>query len=91
MALTFEGESKEAILEARKIVAIINGEEESDRQHEYTHNGYADIFRDAESYVFCVRGWGHLTGTGGLRLPEKGAAKIQDDFIAYILKRLNGE
>ncbi len=91
MALTFEANTKEEILEARKIVAIINGEAESDREHEYVHNGYADIYRDAESFVFSVRGWGHLTGTGGLRLPEKGASRIQDDFIAYILKRLNGE
>jgi len=92
MALTFaDADTKEQILENRRIVAIINGEEESDRQNEYIHNGYADISCDAERIVFSVRGWGHLTGTGGLRLPEKGAARIQDDFIAYILKRLNGE
>jgi len=91
MALTFDADTEEQILEARKIVAIINGEEEPDRQHEYVHNGYADIYCDAERFVFSVRGWGHLTGTGGLHLPEKGAARIQDDFIAYILKRLNGE
>lgn len=92
MALTFEeADTKEQILENRRIVAIINGEAESDRQHEYIHNGYADISCDAERIVFSVRGWGYLTGTGGLRLPEKGAARIQDDFIAYILKRLNGE
>lgn len=91
MALTFDADTEEQILEARKIVAIINGEQESDRQHEYVHNGSADIYCDAERFVFSVRGWGHLTGTGGLHLPEKGAARIQDDFIAYILKRLNGE
>jgi len=91
MALTFESNTKEEILEARKIVAIINGEAESDRQHEYIHDGCAGIFCDARRLVFSVRGYGYLTGTGGLHLPWSGAIRVQDDFIAYILKRLNGE
>ena len=90
MALTFEGETEEQIREARRIVAIINGEQETDGAHEYVHNGYADIYCDAERFVFSVRGWGHLTGSA-IRLPAKEAARIQDDFIAYILARLNVE
>ena len=42
-------------------------------------------------YQFLVRGWGYLTGCGGLNLPEDLAAKIQDEFIDYIINRLNGE
>ena len=42
-------------------------------------------------YQFLVRGWGHLTGCGGLNLPEDLAAKIQDEFIDYIINRLNGK
>lgn len=42
-------------------------------------------------YQFLVRGWGHLIGCGGLNLPGDLAAKIQDEFIDYIINRLNGE
>lgn len=42
-------------------------------------------------YQFLVRGWGHLTGCGGLNLPGDLAAKIQDEFIDYIINRLNGK
>ena len=93
MALTFEGETEEQIREARNIVAIINGEQETDGAHEWVHYGSADIYcdaGDAERFVFSVRGWGHLTGAS-MRLSEKEAAHIQDDFIAYILARLNGD
>ena len=90
MALTFDAYTEEQIHEARRIVAIINGEQPSDGAHEYVHNGCADIYCDAERFVFSVRGWGHLTGSP-MRLPVKSAARIQDDFIAYILARLNGE
>lgn len=39
--------------------------------------------------VFIVtRGWGYLTGTGGLHLKEEDAIKIQDDFAAYIVEQL---
>ena len=35
---------------------------------------------------FLVRGWGHLTGT--LNLSNEEAAKIQDDFINWIIEVL---
>lgn len=89
MALTFEGDTEELIQEARNIVAIINGEATPSESHEWVHNnGSVDISCDAERFVFSVRGWGHLTGAP-MRLPEKEAVRIQDDFIAYILDRLN--
>lgn len=90
MALTFAADTEEQIQDARRMVAIINGEQDADGAHEYVHNGHADIYCDAERFVFSVRGWGYLTGAP-MRLPEKDAARIQDDFIAYILARLNGE
>jgi hypothetical protein len=45
-------------------------------------------FKDGETDLFCVRGWGGLIGIGGLNLSEKKAAKIQDDFVEYITKQL---
>lgn len=35
-----------------------------------------------------VRGWGYLTGVGGLNLPEEEAAKIQDEFSDWIYETL---
>lgn len=41
--------------------------------------------------IICMRGWGMLCGPGGHNLPEEQAAKIQDSFRDYIIKRLNCE
>lgn len=71
-----------------KIVSIINGEMDSDFLPEWEADGCDILYQGA--YAFCVRGWGYLTGTGGLNLPEGDAEKIQDEFISYILSRLNG-
>lgn len=38
-----------------------------------------------------IRGWGHLTGCGALNLPDHEAAKIQDDFGEWIVKKLKQE
>lgn len=42
-----------------------------------------------EVRVLLVRGWGMLTGVGGYHLPVEEASKIQDEFIAHILRCLN--
>jgi len=39
--------------------------------------------------VFLIRGWGHLTGIGGLHLPQEEAARLQDEFEQYIVETLN--
>ncbi|MFT6125815.1 MAG: hypothetical protein ACJAVA_000257 [Flavobacteriaceae bacterium] len=41
-------------------------------------------FYDGDNYIFCVRGWGGLTGSGALNMKENAAAKIQDDFCDFI-------
>tara|TARA_R110002124_G_scaffold286593_1_gene467970 strand:- start:639 stop:977 length:339 start_codon:yes stop_codon:yes gene_type:complete len=45
-------------------------------------------FYDGDNYIFCVRGWGGLTGTGALNLSQDKAAKIQDDFCDFIEETL---
>lgn len=39
-----------------------------------------------------IRGWGMLTGGGvcGFGLDQSEAEKIQDQFVDYILEKLNG-
>lgn len=41
--------------------------------------------------IIRIRGWGHLTGCGALNLPSEKAAKIQDDFGEWIVKKLKQE
>ena len=45
-------------------------------------------FYDEDNYIFCVRGWGGLTGCGALNMNENKAAKIQDDFCDFIIRKL---
>ena len=73
------------------IIDIINGECPTDYEAKWTAgDDVTEIYYKGE-FQFLVRGWGHLTGCGGLNLPEDLAAKMQDGFIAYILDRLNGK
>lgn len=72
-----------------KIVDIINGDTESDFLPEWQAKG-CDILYQGE-YAFCVRGWGYLISQAGLNLSIDVAKKIQDEFISYILSRLNGK
>lgn len=75
----------------KHIVEIINGEKPSDFEPEWEldENETCQINYKGE-FQFLVRGWGHLTGCGGLNLPAELAAEMQDGFINYILGRLNG-
>lgn len=48
------------------------------------------IIWDAKGHhVLDVRGWGHLTGGGGLALPTEEAEKIQDEFGERVVAALN--
>ena len=99
MALTFEADTKYQIENARRIVRIINGEESPKPGEEWVVRGVDFFTQDANyeeqiegwSYVFCVRGWGHLTGTGAMNLPVKEAERIQDEFVHFILEKLNSQ
>ena len=44
---------------------------------------------DLNCSLLRIRGWGHLTGIGGLHLSEEEAKAIQDEFGEYIVKMLN--
>lgn len=48
-------------------------------------NTNEDFYVDGK-YIFCVRGWGHLTGTGALNLEYDKAIEIQNGFIDHVLK-----
>ena len=82
MTLMFDGLKEN---ERKQIVSAINGESEFCVKG-LTFDG-CEFYVDRE-YVFCVRGWGRLTGTGGLNLGTKKAEKIQDEFIKFIANTL---
>lgn len=73
---------------AKEVLSVING----DAENKYENVEYKDgrIFVDCKP-LFLIRGWGHLTGCGGLNLPSETAAKIQDDFGNWIVGKLKGE
>ena len=77
------------------IIAKLNGDDSI-----ILENYYNFSYKDGEIWAFStkakkkkhimlIRGWGHLTGTGGLHLKDEAAAKIQDDFGQYIVETLN--
>lgn len=49
-----------------------------------THKG-CDFYQN-DKYIFCVRGWGYLTGYLGLS--EEKALEIQNGFIEYIYNQI---
>ena len=76
----------------KHIIDVINGECPSDFNPGWklSDNDCCAITYNG-AYQFLVRGWGHLIGCGGLNLPISLAVKIQNEFIDYIINRLNGE
>ena len=93
MAMTFEygrDATEDKMLNKLRlnVVNCVNGKAKCETEGRWTHNG-PDFFLDGE-FIFCVRGWGHLTGTGGLHLDEDDAAATQDDFINFIQHKLDG-
>lgn len=73
------------------IIDIINGECPTDYEAKWTAGDDVTEIYYKGKFQFLVRGWGRLTGCGGLNLPEDLAAKMQDGFITYILNKLNGK
>lgn len=75
---------------ALKILNVLNGGEEHLPFMPFSAKGLF-IIDSTRNPVIIMRGWGYLTGVGGLNLAPKQAAKIQDELQGWILKRLNGE
>lgn len=75
----------------KRVCRVLNGEIKADFPHKFeASKNNTSIFYNGE-LVFFVRGLGHLTGRYALNLNPKLAANIQGDFIAHVVKTLNGE
>ena len=76
----------------QELIDVINGDRALTFKYKFYRNGtyiYSEhpVFKG--SPILCIRGWGHLIGTGGLHLSQEEATKIQDEFGDYIVEQLN--
>lgn len=76
----------------QELIDMLNGT----KQHQFKYKFYREgIEIHSENPIFkgepvlLIRGWGYLTGIGGLHLPQEEAIKIQDEFGDYIVEQLN--
>lgn len=83
MALMFDFNVQKE--DAEKIVNTINGT----AKHKIKKLKFDGVdFFDKDNYIFCIRGWGNLTGIGANNLPESKAAEIQDAFRDFVHNQL---
>lgn len=54
-----------------------------------TQEIYVSDVDGIDQHCITIRGWGNLTGTGAHNLPLERAIKIQDDFMRWLLFKLN--
>lgn len=89
--MTFSGYDHANLPFMKRVCKVLNGEIRADFPHKFkvAKNNTAILYNG--ELVFLVRGWGHLTGFGGLNLNPQLAANIQDEFIKHVIKTLNGE
>jgi hypothetical protein len=77
----------------QQLVDVINGTNSDKRfKNQFYREGihiYSKASELKEVPILRVRGWGYLTGIGGLHLPQEEAIKIQDEFGDYIVEQLN--
>lgn len=73
----------------KKVIAIINGEQKPPHKNKFYRDGIEIYHKDLKLPILRIRGWGYLTGPGGLHLSSEEAVKIQDEFGDYIVKQLN--
>ena len=76
----------------KTIIDKINGKSKHQFKHKvFYKDGFISFLNEKEEtkHLLLVRGWGHLIGGGGYKLPPEKAAQIQDEFAEYIVEQLN--
>jgi hypothetical protein len=76
----------------QELIDVLNGTKQFQFKYKFYREGIEihsenPIFKGKP--VLLIRGWGYLTGTGGLHLSSEEAIKIQDEFGDYIVEQLN--
>ena len=76
---------------AKENVAILNGQKEGTPENKATYSASSQLIYRNNKRLFLVRGWGYLTGIGGLKLNPKIAAELQDNFGQWCADMINGK
>jgi len=74
------------------IIDILNDKIKSnytDKFHYWKQEQIVFIDSEPRKMVLIIRGWGNLTGTGGMKLSNEEAINIQDTFAEFIISKLN--
>jgi hypothetical protein len=71
----------------KNIVRILNGEEAKINTQLSFRYENGTIFCNDLHFIW-IRGWGYLTGVGGLHLKEDKAIEIQNQFAGFIIETL---
>lgn len=95
---TSEGKTAFTILnpdrieDIQRMVSLLNDEEGAvPFEHCGGNRKKHIIATDDLSPVLLLRGWGHLIGGGALNLHPEQAAKIQDEFYVWCLRKILGK
>lgn len=78
-----------SVKEQQRVVDVLNG-----ISSEHTTKNLTNVEGEISANnipVLLIRGWGYLTGIGGLHLPSDEAARIQDGFAEWVILRLQGK
>lgn len=88
MTLMFNCENDVDLELVKNVVDKLNGNTNIKFNSNFTILDNINFYYNGE-FVFCVRGWGYMTGTGCHNLSFEEASKTQDDFANWILETLN--
>ena len=76
----------------QELIDVLNNTVQRSFKYKFYQEGI-EIYSDNPIFegepVLLIRGWGYLTGVGGLHLPQEEAIRIQDEFGDYIVEQLN--
>jgi len=75
----------------QNVIDLINGTRVGKIEAKVTYDQNEQTVNLDGQPILLIRGWGHLTGTGGLNLPLDQAAAFQDSFANYIVEKLSGK
>ena len=70
----------------QEVLDVVNGTKASEFGKARINGGY---ICNQSHRVILMRGWGYLTGVGGLNLKEEDAIRIQSEMQQYIVDQIN--
>lgn len=66
----------------------LNGNRDATYKNDWQYDKRRQVVTQNGRDMYDIRGWGYLTGTGALNLPDDEAIEIQDDLGLFIVERM---